>query len=498
MNKSVKRIVIAGGGTAGWITAAVLAKAAGKTIDITVVESDAIPTVGVGEATIPTILVLHKILGIDEREFLAKTNATFKLGIAFENWKALENQYLHSFGYAGKDTWACGFQHYWLAAAKRGLAKPYGDYCVEHLAARRGKFAVLPQGELNYAYHLDAGLYAKYLREISEVNGATRVEGKIDSVELDQVTGNISALALAGGKRLEADLFVDCTGFRGLLIEQALHAGYEDLSHYLPCDSAIAMQTTKVDDPVPYTRSIARDAGWQWRIPLQNRTGNGMVFCSQYLSDDEAVSTLVNNVQGDHLTEPRVIKFKTGVRRKHWHKNCVAIGLSSGFLEPLESTSIHLIQKSAIRLAQLLPANLGLGATAAEFNAQAYDDFNFVRDFIILHYKVTNRRDTRFWRHCATMDIPSSLAQKIALFKQTGKIFKHPSELFAEESWMQVMLGQGLMPDSYHPTADGLGGEGLARFLEDIHTKTKQKVDSLPMHQEFIDYYLRDHKLAAV
>ena len=492
MNKKDKfRVVIAGGGTAGWITAAALAKAVNRAVEIILVESDDIPTVGVGEATIPPLHLLHKILGVDEREFLARTNGTFKLGIQFENWKQPGHSYIHSFGQAGKDNWACGFQHFWVAGQAKGFAKPYGDYCLEHLAARNKRFAVLPKNGINYAYHLDAGLYAKFLREISENNGVVRQEGKIQQVHLHHHNGYIASLELASGQRIEGDLFVDCTGFRGLLIEQTLHAGYDDYSHWLPCNSAVAMQTEKTEAPIPYTRSIARDCGWQWRIPLQNRVGNGLVFCNKYISDDEAVQTLKANVTGKPLNEPRVIRFQTGMRRRHWVKNCVAIGLSSGFLEPLESTSIHLIQKSAIRLAQLLPADGHSTADIDEFNEQAETDFNFIRDFIILHYKVTERRDTDFWRYCAGMSVPASLERKIKLFVETGKIYQHPSELFAEESWMQVMYGQGLMPKTYHPLVSSMTDEALNKYLDDIWQSTHKRMSQLPLHHEFIDYYCK-------
>ena len=494
MKKNNKyRVVIAGGGTAGWITAALLAKAVNKAVEIVLVESDDIPTVGVGEATIPPLQIMHQILGVDEKEFLSKTNGTFKLGIQFENWKALDHKYIHSFGHAGKDNWVCGFQHFWLAGNEKGFARPYGDYCLEHLAARRSKFAVIPKNGINYAYHLDAGLYAKLLRELAEGFGAIRKEGKIKHVELRQNDGYVNALHLASGEAIEGDLFVDCTGFRALLIEQTMHAGFEDYSHWLPCNSAVAMQTESDQAPVPYTRSIARDSGWQWQIPLQNRVGNGLVFCDKYLNDDEAIAKLKTNVDGAAINDPRVIKFKTGMRRKHWVKNCVAIGLSSGFLEPLESTSIHLIQKSAIRLAQLLPSNGESTTDIVEFNQQCATDFKFIRDFIILHYKVTQRRDTPFWRYCADMEIPDSLQQKINLFVETGKIYQKSSELFAEESWMQVMIGQGLMPKTYHPLVNSMSDDGLNKYLNDIWQQTHKKVESLPLHHEFVDYYCKSH-----
>ena len=395
-NIKIQKVVIAGGGTAGWMAAASLSKLLGKTLDITLIESDEIPTVGVGEATIPTLLTLHELLGINEREFMAEVNGTFKLGISFENWRDLNEDYIHSFGFTGKDCWAAGFQHFWLKGKDLGFAKDFGEYCSELVAAQQNKFAITPKHGLNYAYHIDAGLYAKFLRKLAEKHGAKRVEGKIVDVSQNNESGYIEKLTLASGKMIEGDLFIDCSGFRGLLIEQTLHTGYDDWSHWLPMNSAVAMQTETVIDPIPYTRSIARDAGWQWRIPLQSRTGNGLVFCDRYMSDDEAVQSLVDNVEGERLNEPRVLKFKTGMRRKHWNKNCIAMGLSSGFIEPLESTSIHLIQRSIIRLMQMFPYDGIREPDINEFNSQMEFEILNIRDFIVLHYHVTDRTDTPF------------------------------------------------------------------------------------------------------
>ncbi len=482
-NNKISRLVIAGGGTAGWITAAVMAKTLGDTVDITLVESDAIPTVGVGEATIPPLINLHGVLGIDENEFVARTQATFKLGIAFENWRVPGEKYFHSFGFAGQDCWACGFQHFWLAGKQQGVAKEYERYCPETRAAAEGRFSAKA---LNYAYHLDAGLYARFLREFAEKLGVTRVEGKIQHVDLQPDTGHIRSLQLEKGTEVEGDFFVDCTGFRGLLIEKTLRSGFEDWSHWLPCDSAFAVQSASVGKIVPFTRSIAHASGWQWRIPLQHRRGNGLVFSRDFISDDAARALLVDNVEGELLAEPRQLHFRAGVRRRQWLKNCVAIGLSSGFLEPLESTSIHLIQRSAIRLAQLFPVHGVHECEADEFNAQAYNDYEKIRDFIILHYKVTDRTDSEFWRYCRSMSIPESLERRIALFRRTGKIFKEPSELFSEESWRQVMMGQGIEPESYHPIVDTMPGENLKHFLSSLEQDTVRKVQSLPDHETYI------------
>lgn len=486
---NVNKVVIAGGGTAGWMCAAALSKLLGKNLQITLVESDDIPTVGVGEATIPTLLVLHKLLGINEAEFMAATNATFKLGIAFENWRDVGKDYIHSFGFLGQDCWAASFQHFWLKGLEHNLVSELGDYIPEHLACREGRFAVLANQDKNYAFHLDAGLYAKFLRAIAEKHGCTRIEGKIDKVNIKPDNGFIQSLTLSSGQTIEGDLFIDCTGFRGLLIEQALNTGYEDWSHWLPCDSAIAVQTKTVGKPVPYTRSIAHGAGWQWRIPLQNRTGNGLVFCSKYLSDEAAKELLLSNIEGELLNEPKVIKYRTGTRRKHWNKNCVAIGLSSGFIEPLESTSIHLFQQSIVRLMLLFPSD-GIEQSAVdEFNRQMRTELDNIKDFIILHYHLTDRQDTEFWRYCRSMPVPEELVRRMQLFKETAKINKLSEELFGETSWVQVLMGQGLMPQKYHPIVDLMSDDELKNFLDTVKTGVQRKVSKWPDHMEFIQHY---------
>ncbi len=490
-HSKIRKVVIAGGGTAGWMAAASLAKLLGKTLDVTLIESDQIPTVGVGEATIPTLLTLHKLLGIDEREFMAAVNGTFKLGISFENWRDVNEDYIHSFGFTGKDCWAAGFQHFWLKGKQLGIAKDFGEYCGELVAAKQDKFAILPKNLLNYAYHFDAGLYAKFLRKLAEKHGTKRVEGKIVNVGQHGESGFIESLTLESGEVVQGDLFIDCSGFRGLMIEQTLHSGYDDWSHWLPMNSAVAVQTETVRDPIPYTRSIARDAGWQWRIPLQSRVGNGLVFCDRYISDDEATQTLLDNIEGKALTEPRVLKFKTGMRRKHWNKNCIAVGLSSGFIEPLESTSIHLIQRSVTRLMQMFPYDGIREPDVDEFNSQMEFEILNIRDFIVLHYHVTNRDDTPFWRFCRSMDVPESLKHRIELFKQTGRVFQVPTELFAENSWTQVMFGQGLMPEQYHPIVNMMSDEELKGFLSGIDQTVTNLVGQLPSHRDFINHYCK-------
>lgn len=493
------RVVIAGGGTAGWMTAAAMANTLGSVIDLTLVESEAIGTIGVGESTIPPLLLFNRLLGIGEADFMRATKATFKLGIKFENWRDVGETYFHSFGSVGKDHWSAGFQHFWLHGLQNGHTHSLDDYCLELKAALEGKFAHLPDERMNYSYHIDSGRYAAFLRQRAEADGTKRIEGRIDRVELDSESGNIAALELDGGQRIEGDLFIDCTGFRALLIEGALHAGYDDWTHFLPCDSAIAVQTASVRAPVPYTRAIAHDAGWQWRIPLQHRQGNGIVYCSRYLDRDAALERLLGSVEGQVLTEPNFIRYVTGARRKQWHRNCVAVGLSGGFLEPLESTSIHLIQRAVLRLVRMLPAGEVSERDVAEFNEQQLADMVTIRDFLILHYKVTERRDSPFWRQCAAMAIPDTLDQKIELFRETGRVFRKNEELFAESSWIQVMMGQGIMPQSYHPVAAKLRPEELDHFLGSLRDMVARTVAGLPSHQDYISGYCAaiDERVAA-
>lgn len=483
------RVVIAGGGTAGWMAAAALAATMGEVISLTLVESEAIGTIGVGESTIPPIVLFNRLLGIPEADFMRATQATFKLGIRFENWRTPGTSYFHSFGVTGKDHWSAGFQHFWLHGLKHGHPHSYDDYCLELKAALAGKFAHLPEDRMNYAYQLDSGLYAAFLRARAEAQGAVRIEGRITEVELEGETGDIAALRLDGDRRIEGDLFLDCTGFRALLIEGALHAGFDDWTHFLPCDSAIAVQTRSVRPPVPYTRAIAHDAGWQWRIPLQHRQGNGIVFCSRHLDRDAALALLRETVEGDILTEPNHIRYTTGARRRQWHRNCVAVGLSGGFMEPLESTSIHLIQRAVLRLVRMLPAGPVSARDIAEFNDQQMTDMEQIRDFLILHYKVTDRRDSAFWRHCASMDVPESLAHRIDLFRETGRVFRKNEELFVENSWVQVMMGQGIMPQSWHPVAARLSAAELDHFLASQRKMVAQTVASLPSHDAYIARY---------
>lgn len=492
MNTSVEpkmKIVIAGGGTAGWLAAAALSHQMGQILDITLVESSEIGTVGVGEATIPPMKAFHRMLQINEQDFMRATHATFKLGINFENWKNQGDRYFHSFGFTGKDTPITEFLHFWIRGRELGIAGEYNDYCPEHQAAMLNRFSTRIEPKLNHAFHLDAGLYAKFLKKISDAHGVKRIDGKIAHVGQDSHSGYITHLVLDSGERILGDLFIDCTGFRGLLIEQTLKTGYEDWTHWLPCDSAVAIQTQSVGPAVPYTRSIAHHAGWRWQIPLQHRVGNGLVFCSKYMSEDEAVGKLLKDIDGQKLTEPRVIRFVTGKRKKSWNKNCVALGLASGFLEPLESTSIHMVMTALVRILRLLPGRKICPSIIKEYNDQAATEMERIRDFIILHYKVTERDDSPFWRFCREMDIPEQLAHRIQLFRDTGKSFQIEGELFRLNSWTQVMLGQGLVPEQYHPIVRTMKSRDLVAFLQRLHDQIEHLVHGLPSHADFVREY---------
>lgn len=486
--RPVRRVVIAGGGTAGWMAAAALSRTLGKVLDITLVESEEIGTIGVGEATIPTLMTFHRLLDIREQEFMAATQGTIKLGINFEGWRDVGEDYFHSFGLTGTDHWSAGFQHFWMKGRERSIAGDYDDYCVELQAARAGRFAHLPKRRLNYAYHLDATLYAKYLRKFSEGFGTRRIEGKISTVATDPESGFITALDMEDGTRVPGDFFIDCTGFRALLIEKALGVGFEDWSHWLFNDRAFAVPTTSTQDAVPYTRSIAGKAGWQWRIPLQHRVGNGIVYSSRFMGDDEARDTLLGDIDGLPLRDPFPVRFRPGQRMQCWNKNCVALGLSASFIEPLESTTIHLIQRGIIHLMQTFP-RVVVQSDIDQYNARMQDELMHARDFVVLHFHVTNRQDTPYWRECRAMQIPDSLRHRIELFRDTGRVFHVPPELFAENSWIQVMMGQGIHPRQYHQSADLMGDEELTRFLGDIRADVERTVRQLPPHMDYIRNY---------
>lgn len=492
MSEKIQNVVIVGGGTAGWISASFLVKMLGKTLNITLVESDEIGTVGVGEATIPPIIHFNQALGLDEKTFIRETKGTIKLGIQFENWGAKGDAYMHAFGSIGKQFPFCDFHHFYVEAKKQGLDFDYWDFSLNTQAAIQHKFAhlqTIPNVNLpglSYAFHFDAGLYANLLRKYSERLGVRRIEGKINDVDTCHLTGNISKLTLASGQEIEGDLFIDCSGLKGLLIEQTLNTGYEDWSHWLPADSALAVPCERVDPIKPYTRSIAHDFGWQWRIPLQHRTGNGIVYSSRFCDDDKARETLLSHLDNKALAEPRPIKFKTGRRRQQWNKNVVSIGLASGFLEPLESTSINLIQTAIIRLVKLFPHNGFSEMDRAEYNRQSKIEFERIRDFIILHYKLTKRDDSEFWRHCARMSVPDTLAHKMALFEEAGKVFREEDELFTEVAWQQVFLGQGLQPQDTHPLVSALSQEQLSDLMLNLKTIIAGTVKKLPNHDEYL------------
>jgi tryptophan 7-halogenase len=490
-NSSRKRIIIAGGGTAGWLTAAALARQLGGLLDITVVESSELGTVGVGESTIPTARAFHSLLGIDEAEFMAATGSSFKLGISFENWTSKGSHYFHSFGEIGPSTWMGSFLHFWLHARERGVAADLGEYCLELSAARANRFSLDGDRPINYAYHLDAADYARYLRGFCAALNVTHIDGQIGSVQSDGENGNILALLLKDGRAVEGDFFVDCTGMKALLIGEALGVGYEDWSQYLPTNRAVAVQTERVSPAVPYTRAIAHDAGWRWQIPLQHRVGNGLVYSDRYLSDDEAHSRLLSSIDGTPLTDPRVIKFTTGTRPVHWKKNCVALGLSSGFVEPLESTSIHLIMIGVTRLLQLFPFGENIEPLAQRYNALADKEIEQIRDFIVLHYHLNDRHGEAFWDDHRNAQIPDSLAQRIALFRQAAQAFQGSDELFRVDSWVQVMMGQGIVPNSHHHMAQLMPDARLKASLEQLRAGVSQSVSAMPTHDDFLRQYCR-------
>ena len=489
MEQRVKKVVIAGGGTAGWCAAAGLSRLLGPLLDITLVESEDIGTVGVGESTIPTVGNFHRFIGVDEREFLRATNATFKLGIAFEEWARLGDRYIHSFGVVGKSPWMAPFHHMWLQARAEGWGGDLADYCFELQAGEAGKFETAENARINYAYHLDAGLYGQFLRKLSEAAGVKRVEGKIARVEQDAESGFITALTMESGDRIDGDLFIDCTGFRGLLIEQTLKTGFEDWGHWLPTDRALAVQTESVGRLMPYTRASAHDAGWRWRIPLRNRVGNGLVYCSANLSDDEAHNRLVSSLDAPALIEPRLIRYATGRRLQAWNKNCVAFGLASGFVEPLESTSIHLFQLGITRLVQMFPFAGITDAAITHYNEMSRKELEGVRDFVVLHYKATERDDSAFWRDRRDMAIPDSLAQRIALFTQSGHAYQEAGELFRLDSWLQVMLGQRLEPRSWHLLGRLMDSGELKTALNGLKSHIAGAVARMPTHEQFLERY---------
>jgi tryptophan halogenase len=489
----IRRIVVCGGGTAGWMTAAALAKLLGPAWHITLIESEEIGTVGVGEATIPLINVYNEALELDENEFMRETAATFKLGIEFVNWGRLGDSYIHGFGPLGPDIGLAKFHHYWLSRHPDGRAADLEAFSINIAAARRGKFMRArkdlgrsPLAEIAHAYHFDAGLYAAFLRRYAERRGVLRIEGRIGSVSTRADNGFVESVTMESGQRVPGDLFIDCTGFRGLLIEQTLHTGYEDWSHWLPVNRAWAVPCENHHPLTPYTRATARAAGWQWRIPLQHRMGNGHVFCNSFIGEQEAADVLVGNLDAPRLADPRMLRFVTGKRRQLWNRNVVAVGLSSGFLEPLESTSIHLIQNTVARLTTFFPFDRFDQADIDEFNRQSDFEFERIRDFIILHYKATERTDTEFWNYVRTMPIPDSLAHKLELWRSNARVFRDSQELFSEISWVEVLLGQRIVPRGYHPLVDTLAAEKIDEFLAGVRQTIARCVEAMPTHEQYV------------
>lgn len=495
MSKVIKKIVIVGGGTAGWMTAAALSKLLGNSnYQICLVESDQIGTVGVGEATLPHLRFFNQRLGIPEDEFMRATHATFKAGIEFSNWGALGDAYIHPFGDYGSSINKIAFHHYWLKARGLGLNHKIDEYSFPVKFCQAGKFD-FPSEDIasisstySYAYHIDAGLYAKFLRGFSEKLGLQRIEGRIDNVCLSEQNGEILNLQLEGGQVIEGDFFIDCSGFRSLLLGGALEVPFESWRHWLPCDRAVAAPTENNDTPpLPYTKATAYEAGWQWRIPLQHRTGNGHVYASQFMEDDQAEDLFRQRVSGELIREPIKLRFEAGARTNSWQKNCVAIGLSAGFLEPLESTSIYLVQIAIMKFMEFFSERCNTDEIAAEFNRQMRVEYERTRDFLILHYHATERRDTDFWQYVSSMDIPSSLQHKMALFKSRGYVSPYAHGLFLEPSWIAVYLGQRYFPDAIDPRVAAMPETGLLAQLEKFRERVVSAVDAMPQHQEIID-----------
>jgi len=498
----VENIVIVGGGTAGWMSAAVLSKCLGRAdVNITLVESEAIGTVGVGEATIPSLAAFNEQLGIDEDEFVRATNATFKLGIEFADWDVVGEKYFHPFGTHGFDLEGIPFHQYWVKMRTLGDKRSLEDYSLNAKAAYNGKF-LRPQPEhgavmrkLAYAFHFDASLYARFLRKYSEKRGAKRIEGKVVNVMQNPENGFVRSVVLEDGRKVSGDLFIDCTGFRGLLVEQTFEAGYTDWSEYLPVNRAVAIGSAAMDRPVPYTRSTALEAGWKWRIPLQHRTGNGYVYCDKFLTAEKAEEILLDGLEEKAIGSPKHLRFVTGVRNKMWTHNCVAIGLSGGFLEPLESTSIHLVRTGLAKLISLFPDKSMSAIARDEYNRLMMNDFIHIRDFLILHYKATRRSDTPFWDYVREMDIPDTLKLKMELLRARGRFFKYDSELFDVASWLAVAVGQGWEPEGYNPVVDGLSHNNIEQSLANMRSVLDKTVAAMPTQEAFIDKFCKSEAI---
>jgi len=491
---AIRRVVIVGGGTAGWMAAAAISRIMGDLgLEIELVESEEIGTVGVGEATIPQINLFNAMLGIDEADFVRATNGTYKLGIEFRDWTHIGHRYVHPFGFYGINMMGVEFHHHWLKGRTLGDMTPLDLYSISIAAALAGKFEHprpdqpnSPLSKIGYAFQFDASLYAQYLRRMSEARGVVRTEGKIVQVHQDGESGFVTSVELESGARIAGDLFIDCSGFRGLLIEQTLEAGFEDWGEWLPCDRAWAVPCAHGGDRNPLTRSTARKAGWQWRIPLQHRIGNGHVYSSAHISDDEAAAILLANLDGEALAEPRQLRFRAGRRKKAWDKNVVALGLAGGFLEPLESTSIHLVQTGIAKLMTLFPTRDIKQVEIDRYNIQVEREYVDIRDFLVLHYKATTRDDSSFWDYCRTLPPPAGLRSKLDMFRANGRIFRENEELFTETSWLAVMVGQGIEAGAYHPAADLLPDEETLTRLRHIREVIAATADALPTQAEFL------------
>jgi tryptophan halogenase len=494
----INKVVIVGGGTAGWMAASVLSRLkAGRNLDITLVESEEIGTVGVGEATIPPFVEFNQLLQIDERELLAESQGSFKLGIQFQNWGQVGDSYIHPFGAYGYHMGGIAFHQIWHRMKEAGERRPIQAFNLETMAAYHGKFARTEdyaQEDLppvNYAYHLDAGRYAAFLRKYSEKRGVIRQEGRINDAELDQETGFVKSVTLESGNTIEADLFIDCSGFRGLLIEQTLKTGYDEWTHWLPCNRAVALPCNRDDgSPAPpFTKATAHTAGWQWQVPLQHRNGNGHVYCDAYMTADEAHDILVNNIAGKPTADPNHLRFVTGKRKKFWNKNVVALGLAAGFMEPLESTSIHLVNTGLNKMVALLSLD-GISPSQEEaFNRLTTKEYIRIRDFLILHYNATERTDTEFWNYCRTMSVPDTLTEKIELFKLNGQIFREEDELFTETSWAAVMMGQRIAMGGHSAVADTFDVPVVSKEMDEMEKSIRFVVQHMPGHAEYLKRY---------
>nr|WP_295383370.1 tryptophan halogenase family protein [Pseudoxanthomonas sp.] len=496
----IRRVVVVGGGSSGWMAAATLATFVGRGAEVRLIESEEIGIIGVGEASVPHMRLFNaQVLGIREADFVTQTRGTFKLGIQFNDWARIGDSYIHGFGTIGRSLGPLPFHQFWLKLFQSGRVPGIGAYSLPTVAAPLHRFmtsseqapAGSPLADIAYGYHFDAGLYARYLRNLSERRGVTRIEGKVVDAVQRAGDGFIEAVVMESGERIEGDLFIDCSGFRGLLIEQVLKTGYEDWSEWLPCDRAMAVASESAGPLTPYTRSTARAAGWQWRIPLQHRVGNGYVYSSRYLSDDEAAATLLANLDGPALIDPRPLRFTAGRRRRFWNRNVVALGLAGGFMEPLESTSIHLVQSGLQRLLGLFP-DLGFDPLLIDrFNRDSIFEYERIRDFLVLHYNATERDDTPFWNHCRTMAIPDTLRETVELFRLDGRYFRNGEDFFALPSWVQVMLGQRIVPRGYHPIVDEMPEDELASFVERVRQGLAKAVEAMPLHQDFIARYCK-------